>query len=53
MWRARAPTSGPRTSLFSAEIVAVVSHSIFSNYFNHIAGTEVDFPSLEEETEAA
>ncbi len=36
-----------------AEIVAVVSHSIFSNYFNHIAETEVDFPSLEEETEAA
>ncbi len=26
------------------EIVAVVSQNIFTNYFNHIAGTEVDFP---------
>lgn len=27
-----------------AEIVAVVAINIFTNYFNHIAGTEVDFP---------
>jgi uncharacterized peroxidase-related enzyme len=26
------------------EIVAVVCQNIFTNYFNHIAGTEVDFP---------
>jgi uncharacterized peroxidase-related enzyme len=27
-----------------AEIVANVCMSIFTNYFNHVAGTEVDFP---------
>ena len=27
-----------------AEIVAVVAINIFTNYFNHIAGTEIDFP---------
>ena len=27
-----------------AEIVATVAHATFSNYFNHVAGTEVDFP---------
>jgi uncharacterized peroxidase-related enzyme len=27
------------------EIVAHVAMNIFTNYFNHIAGTEVDFPS--------
>jgi uncharacterized peroxidase-related enzyme len=27
-----------------AEIVAVVAVNIFTNYFNHIAGTEIDFP---------
>jgi uncharacterized peroxidase-related enzyme len=26
------------------EIVAVVAINIFTNYFNHIAGTEIDFP---------
>jgi len=26
------------------EIIAVVCQNIFTNYFNHIAGTEVDFP---------
>jgi uncharacterized peroxidase-related enzyme len=26
------------------EIIAVVAHNIFTNYFNHIAGTEIDFP---------
>lgn len=30
-----------------AEIVAVVALNIFSNYFNHVAGTEVDFPEVE------
>ena len=28
------------------EIVAVVSLTIFTNYFNHVAGTEVDFPAV-------
>jgi uncharacterized peroxidase-related enzyme len=28
-----------------AEIVAGVALNIFSNYFNHVAGTEVDFPA--------
>ncbi len=27
-----------------AEIVAAVALNIFTNYFNHIAGTEIDFP---------
>jgi uncharacterized peroxidase-related enzyme len=26
------------------EIIAVVAINIFTNYFNHIAGTEIDFP---------
>lgn len=26
------------------EIVAVTAQNIFTNYFNHIAGTEIDFP---------
>ena len=29
-----------------AEIVAVVSWKMFANYFNHVAGTEVDFPEV-------
>ncbi len=29
-----------------AEIVAVVALNIFTNYFNHIAGTEIDFPAV-------
>lgn len=28
------------------EIIANVAVSIFSNYFNHVAGTEVDFPQV-------
>ncbi|MHA1154020.1 MAG: carboxymuconolactone decarboxylase family protein [Alphaproteobacteria bacterium] len=28
------------------EIVATVAASIFSNYFNHVAGTEIDFPPV-------
>jgi uncharacterized peroxidase-related enzyme len=27
-----------------AEIIAVVAINIFTNYFNHIAGTDIDFP---------
>lgn len=30
-----------------AEIIANVSLNIFTNYFNHIAGTVVDFPKVE------
>ncbi len=29
-----------------AEIVAVVAWKTFANYFNHVAGTEVDFPEV-------
>lgn len=29
------------------EIVANVALNIFTNYFNHVAGTEVDFPKIE------
>ena len=29
------------------EVIAVVSVNIFTNYFNHIAGTEVDFPLVQ------
>ena len=31
-----------------AEIVAVVAWKTFANYFNHVAGTEVDFPAVAE-----
>ena len=30
-----------------AEVVAHVAVNIFSNYFNHVAETEVDFPEVE------
>ena len=29
------------------EIVAAVALNVFTNYFNHVAGTEVDFPRVE------
>lgn len=29
------------------EIIATVALNIFTNYFNHIAGTEVDFPAVD------
>lgn len=29
-----------------AEIVAVVAWKTFANYFNHVAGTDVDFPDI-------
>ena len=29
-----------------AEVVAVVAWMTFSNYFNHVAGTDVDFPAV-------
>lgn len=32
------------------EIVAVVCMNIFTNYFNHIAGTEIDFPLVSTDT---
>ena len=35
-----------------AEIVANVSLNIFTNYFNHVAGTEIDFPAAPELTAA-
>ena len=28
-----------------AEVVATVALNTFTNYFNHVAGTEVDFPA--------
>ncbi|MFT7638368.1 MAG: alkylhydroperoxidase family enzyme, partial [Pirellulaceae bacterium] len=33
-----------------AEIVGLVSLNIYTNYFNHVAGTEVDFPAAPELT---
>jgi uncharacterized peroxidase-related enzyme len=30
-----------------AEIIANVALNLFTNYFNHVAGTEVDFPEVE------
>lgn len=36
-----------------AEIVATVAANIFSNYFNHVAGTEVDFPLVRSSQQAA
>ena len=30
-----------------AEIVGAVALNMFSNYFNHVADTEVDFPEVE------
>jgi uncharacterized peroxidase-related enzyme len=30
-----------------AETVATVALNIFTNYFNHVAGTEIDFPEVE------
>ena len=35
-----------------AEIVAAVALNIFTNYFNHVAETEVDFPAVPELAEA-
>lgn len=34
------------------EIVANVAWKVFSNYLNHVAGTDVDFPAVEELTTA-
>ena len=31
-----------------AEIVAVVAWKTFANYFNHVAGTDIDFPAVPE-----
>ena len=35
------------------EIIATIAITIFSNYFNHVAETEVDFPAVELATAAA
>lgn len=35
------------------EIIAVVAFNIFTNYFNHIVDTEVDFPKVEADKLAA
>lgn len=34
------------------EIVANVALNLFTNYFNHVAGTEIDFPAVPELAEA-
>jgi len=36
-----------------AEIVAIVALNIFTNYFNHVAETEVDFPEVEPAAKSA
>jgi len=33
-----------------AEIVAIVAWKTFANCFNHVAGTDVDFPAAPEAT---
>ncbi len=38
--------AGGTTDAELAEIVGVVALNIFSNYFNHVADTEVDFPEV-------
>jgi uncharacterized peroxidase-related enzyme len=35
------------------EVVAVVADSIFTNYFNHVVGTEIDFPLVTTSQKAA
>ncbi len=35
------------------EIVASVAMNIFSNYFNHVVGTQIDFPLVEASPQAA
>ena len=35
-----------------AEIVANVALNLFTNYFNHVAGTEIDFPAVPELSQA-
>jgi len=34
------------------EMVAIVAWKIFSNYFHHVAGTDIDFPAVEGSTAA-
>lgn len=36
-----------------AEVVAAVAANTFSNYFNHVAGTEIDFPPVRTSRKAA
>ena len=36
-----------------AEVVAAVAANTFSNYFNHVAGTEIDFPLVRTNQKAA
>lgn len=35
------------------EVIATVAVNIFTNYFNHIAGTEIDFPVVQAAERAA
>ena len=46
-----AEVSAVRTAGYSegeiGEIVANVALNLFTNYFNHVAGTEIDFPTVE------
>ncbi len=49
-WVSDDDVAGLRTAGFDdgaiAEIVANVAVNIFTNYFNHVAGTKVDFPEV-------
>ena len=36
-----------------AEVVAAVAASTFSNYFNHVVGTDIDFPLVTTSRKAA
>lgn len=39
------PVAHGLTDAEIAEIIATTALSIFTNYFNHVAGTAVDFPA--------
>jgi uncharacterized peroxidase-related enzyme len=45
--------AGGATDAEIAEIIAAVALNIFTNYFNHVAATEVDFPEVEPATAPA
>ena len=44
-WVDDAEIAAARTAgLDDGAIAEIVAHTTFSNYFNHVAGTEIDFP---------
>ncbi len=43
----KALTDAGYTDAEVLEIIAIIAFNIFTNYFNHIVGTQVDFPKVE------